>query len=223
MTQDEAFRRVWHSFRTYASVEDGRHDTGGWTSRDGVFAMAAIRVPAASLQPWLDHLREALAPFPFVRLHPDGFLHITIQELGFLCEHPSQSDEISRARLDEFVESAADPIESRAAFTIRLGGANAFQDAVFLDVHDGGALAPLQARLFDLAAIPRARTFAYLPHCTVAHFMADAPAKHLAQAIGRFRDRDFGSFRAAQVEILTLRLDEPYPPFETLAVLPFWD
>ncbi|MFM9108059.1 MAG: 2'-5' RNA ligase family protein [Chloroflexota bacterium] len=221
--QDEALRRVWQAFRTFGHVEDGRHDTGDWRSREGVFALAAIRVPAAALQPGLDELRAALAGFPFVRLHPDGFLHITLQELGFVVDRPARPDEISPTRLEEFIESAATVSAARGPVDLALVGANSFQDAVFLDVHDRDALAALQARLFDLAAIPRARTFAYLPHCTIAHYTAEAPSTHLAATIGRFRDRPFGAFTASRIEVLTLRLDEPYPPFETVAVLPFRD
>ncbi|MGI9252258.1 MAG: 2'-5' RNA ligase family protein, partial [Thermomicrobiales bacterium] len=184
---------------------------------------AAIRVPAAALQPELDRLRAALTPFPFIRLHPDGFLHITIQELGFLCEHPGRPDEISQTRLDEFVDAAAAVITERRPVEITLGGSNSFQDAVFLDVHDGNTLAPLQERLFDLAAIPRGQRYAYLPHCTVAHYTSNAPTTHLAATIGRWRETAFGRFTASQVDILTLRNDEPYPPLETWAVLPFKD
>jgi 2'-5' RNA ligase len=223
MDQDEALRRVWHSFRTFGHVEDGRHDTENWRSREGVFVLAAIRVPAEVLQPNLDALRAALGHFPFVRLHPDGFLHITLQELGFLVERPSSADEISATRLEEFIESAATVTSARKPIDLTLGGANSFQDAIFLEVRDGGALAPLQSRLFDLAAIPRARKYGYLPHCTVAHYTTQAPSTHLASAIGRFHETAFGRFTATSIEILSLRVGEPYPPLESYAILPFKD
>ncbi len=221
MDQDEALRRIWQSFRTFGHVEDGRHDTDDWRSREGVFVLAAIRVPAPALQPALDELRASLRHFPFVRLHPDSFLHITLQELGFLVDRPSRPDEITEIRLEEFIESAATVIHGRRPLEINLGGANSFQDAVFLDVHDDGALAPLQSRLFDLAAIPRARKYAYLPHCTVAHYITQAPSTHLATAIGKYRGTRFGSFTPQQVEVLTLDPGEAYPPFQTIAMLPF--
>ena len=53
--------------------------------------------------------------------------------------------------------------------------------------------------------MPRASRFAYLPHATIADYTAAAP---------------FGRFRVAEVEIVTLRLDKPYPPLESYAVIP---
>jgi 2'-5' RNA ligase len=223
MDQGDALRRIWQAYRSAGNVEDGRHDTEDWRGRAGAFALAAIRVPAAELQPELDRVRHALQPFPFIRLHPDEFLHITIQELGFVCDRPSKPDEISHNRLEEFIDAAASVTSTRPSIEIGLGGINSFQDAIFLEVSDGGALSPLQSRLFDLAAIPRAARFAYLPHCTIAHYTAQAPSTHLVTTLGRWRTEEFGRFTATQMEVLTLRVDEPYPPLETAAILPFRD
>ena len=66
--------------------------------------------------------------------------------------------------------------------------------------------------------MPRASRFAYLPHATIAHYTA-APAAGLAHGCP-WRDAPFGRFRATEVEIVTLRLDEPYPPLESYAVIP---
>lgn len=218
--QDAAYRRIWQTFRTLRQVADGRHDTADWRSRGGVYAVCLIRVPAEALQPELDRCRAALAAFPFVRIHPDGFLHISLQELGFVCDRPSRPDEISPHRLDEFAIAAAAAVGERPSFEVVLGGANSFEDAVFLEVHDGGLCAPLHARLFELAAIPRAPQFAYLPHSTIAHYCAEAPSAHLVAALMPWRTVAFGRFTVDRVEIATLRLDEPYPPFDPFAIIP---
>ena len=218
--QENAFRRVWQAFRTFHQVADGRHDTADWRAHDGVYALCLVRVPAAVLQPALDRLRAELRPYPFVRLHPDGFLHVSLQELGFVCARPGRDDEITPTRLDEFVSSAAGPIGEHPAFEMALGGANSFQDAAFLDVHDDGNLAPLHARLFELAAIARAPEYAYLPHATVAHYTQEAPSFHLAGTLAPWRTTRFGSFLVDRIEVVTIRLDEAYPPLETYATLP---
>jgi len=220
MDQDEAFRRVWQAFRTSDHVEDGRQDTEAWGSHAGPFCMVTVRVPAALLSPELAKVREAMAQFPFIRVHPDGFLHITIQELGFLTDTPSAADEVSPVRLEEFAHAASHATAERSPFTVSLGGVNSFQDAVFLEVHDGGALQRLHARLFELAAIPRAPRYAYLPHSTIGHYTADAPSAHLAATLSPWRLTVFGQFPVDQVEIVTLRTDEPSPPLETYAILP---
>ncbi|MFL5760348.1 MAG: 2'-5' RNA ligase family protein [Thermomicrobiales bacterium] len=218
--QEAAYRQIWQSFRAFKTVEDGRHDTAEWREHNGVFAVCAIRVPAPALQPSLDELRDALASYPFTRIHPDGFLHVMLQELGFVCDKPERRDEMSPARLEEFVISATPALVDATAFEIRAGGANAFQDAVFLDINDRGHCARLHARLREIAAVPSIPRFAFLPHTTVAHFTQQAPINNLPATIARWRDREFGSFTVEQIEVVALRLDEPYPPLETYAVLP---
>ncbi len=220
MDQDEAYRRVWQTFRTFDRLADGRHDTIDWRSHEGCYAVCVIRVPTPLLQPSLDGCRAALAAYPWVRLHPDHFLHVTLQELGFVCDNPERPDEITPARLDEFALAAAGPVGERDAFDLILGGVNSFQDAAFLDVDDGGHCARLHGRLFELAAIPRAPRFAYLPHATIAHYTRDAPVDNMAADLARWRDVPFGAFRVSQVEIVTLRLDQSYPPLEPYAIIP---
>ena len=218
--QENAFRRIWQTFRAVHMVTDGRHDTDDWRGHDGVYAICVARVPGTVLQPELGNLRTALAGYSFVRLHPDPFLHISLQELGFVCDRPSRQDEISPTRLDEFVSMAADAVADQAAFDVSLGGVNSFLDATFLDVHDGGRCAPIHSRLFELAAIPRAPDFPFIPHATVAHYTGEAPSLHLADSLGPWRNVAFGTFRVEHVEVVTMRLDEPYPPLEPYATLP---
>ena len=217
MDQEEVYRRVWQQFRTFDRLADGRHDTADWRSHEGTYAVCAVRVPVAAIRASVDALRGALAGYPFVRVHPDHFLHITLQELGFVCDEPSRPDEITPARLDEFVNAAAGPVAETRVFDLALGGANSFQDAAFLDVHDRGRC----ARLHDLAAIPRVPRYAYLPHTTVAHYTEDVPVGDLAATIARWRDERFGTIRVTEVEVVTLALDHPYPDLDPYAVIPF--
>lgn len=218
--QDASYRRIWQAFRQHSHVADGRHDTADWRARDGVFAGCAIRVPIGSLDPALDELRETLAAFHFVRLHPDHFLHVMLQEVGFVRAQPRRRDEWTSDRLEEYATAATAAVSEATPFDLRLGGANSFQDAVFLDVHDRGACARLHVKLHDLAAVPIVPRFAFLPHTTIAHYTEEAPIGNLPATIAPFRDRRFATFLVEQIEIVTLRLDEPYPELETYAVMP---
>src|SRR5262245_18035846 len=103
--QESAYRRIWQSFRTFKTIEDGRHDTSDWRGHDGMFAVVVIRVPADVLQPALSEIRTALDEYANVRVHPDPFLHVMLQELGFVCKKPTRRDELSPGRLEEFVAS----------------------------------------------------------------------------------------------------------------------
>ena len=215
------FQRVWEAFQRSESTLDGRHDTAHWRAQDGPYAACIVRVPAEALQPKLTGLRGTLGELGGVRLHPDHFLHIMLQELGFVAESPRQPDEISPARLEEFAQTVVEPISGTRAFSVTLGGANSFQDAVFLDVRGGGRLARLQERLFDLAALPTVPSYTYLPHCTIAHYDGSTPPDEAYSTLAPWRNEAFGEFAVTEAEIVTLDPWETYPELVTYAAIPF--
>ncbi|MFT4037583.1 MAG: 2'-5' RNA ligase family protein [Thermomicrobiales bacterium] len=214
------YRRVWEAFGRASSTADGRHDTPRWRGASGPYAICMIRVPAPALQPALDSVRGAIAGLPEVRLHPDHFLHITLQELGFVVEHPSRPDEISASRLEEFAQSAIEPVTNARPFEITLGPVNAFEDAIFLEVGGGSRVGKLHSRLFELAAIPQEPAFAFLPHCTLAHFTGAMSPTAAAAALQPFRSEPLGRIQVTEVEIVTMEASEAYPEMENFAVIP---
>jgi 2'-5' RNA ligase len=215
------FQRVWEAFQQSQSTLDGRHDTPHWRAHDGPYAACIIRVPAAVLQPSLAVLRGTLAELQGVRLHPDHFLHIMLQELGFVVEFPRQPDEISEARLEEFAQTIIEPISSTRAFSVALGGVNSFQDAAFLEVRYGAGLARLHERLFDLAALPSVPSYPYLPHCTIAHYDGSTPPGEAQSRLASWRNEVFGELAVTEAEIVTIDPHDPYPELVTYAAIPF--
>jgi 2'-5' RNA ligase len=215
------FQRVWEAFQRSESTLDGRHDTPHWRAHDAPYAACIIRVPAEALQPNLTSLRGTLNELGGVRLHPDQFLHIMLQELGFVVDTPRQPDEISAARLEEFAQTIVDPISSTRAFSVALGGANSFQDAVFLEVRGGSRLARLHERLFDLAAMPSVPSYSYLPHCTIAHYDGSTPCDAAQSVLAPWRNEVFGDFAITEAEIVTLDPHVAYPELVTYAAIPF--
>lgn len=211
---------IWQAFRSQPTVEDGRHDTPEWLARNGEFAFAMIRVPASSLQPRLNELREVLSRYPYIRLHPDHFLHITLQELGFVSDRPQTSTDITPVRLEEFAQTAAVVTADHRKFTIDFRGVNSFRDAAFIEVHDGGQCEPLHDRLFELAAIPKAPQFAFVPHATVGHYTEAADNHPLVRDLQRWREVSFGTLEVTEIEIVTMSSAEAYPVLKTYAVLP---
>jgi 2'-5' RNA ligase len=215
-----AYQRVWDEFRHNATTQDGRHDTPSWRAHSGPFAACVVRVPGDALQPNLDAFRRELAVLDCVRRHPDNFLHIMIQELGFVGQPPLRADEISADRLEEFAQSAVDPVSRMPSFRIGLGGANSFRDAVFLEVTAGEPLAHLHGRLFDLAAVTYQPEYPYLPHCTIGHYLGTAPVEEPFRAIAPWRTVLFGEITVTEVEIVSLASRSAYPELESYAVIP---
>ncbi len=215
------YERVWEAFQRSQSTADGRHDTPYWRAHSDPYAACVVRVPAEALQPSLTVLRRHLAGLPGIRLHPDHFLHIMLQELGFVVAFPRHPDEISETRLEEFAQSIVEPISSTRGWQVTLGGVNSFQDAIFLDVQGGAPLSRLHERLFDLAALPTVPSYSYLPHCTIAHYDGTTSLEDAVALLAPCRNELIGTFNFAEVEIVTLDPSEPYPDLTTYAVIPF--
>jgi 2'-5' RNA ligase len=144
-----------------------------------------------------------------------------LQELGFVVDEPRQRDELDQERLLELAEIAVGVGRDKKPFDMALGWTNAFQDAVYLELRKGGgSCTRLHQRLRESSGAVSAPRYSYLPHVTVAHFTADAPADGLVAALTPHREREFGRFTVRQIELVTLRVDEPYPPLETSLTIP---
>ena len=218
--EESGYRRLWQAFARYPTLADGRHDDETWRAHNGRFACCLIRVPVQHLQPELDRLRSVLNRPGEIRLHPDHFLHVMIQEIGFVCRNPTKPDEISIERFDELSIALSTALNDMDQFETSIASANSFEDAAFLEVHDGGGCEAIHRRLREVAAVPVIPRYAFLPHLTVAHYLGNFDAFPTVKALQAFRDVVFGTFRVTEVEIATMRVDIDYPPIFTTRTLP---
>ena len=216
----DPFDRVWDAFTNAGGTADGRHDSPYWRSHEGPYAACVVRVPADVLQPDLNALRVELERLDGVRLHPDHFLHITLQELGFVVDHPTRPDELTPARLEEFAQAAVGAVATIRPAAVTVGGVNSFEDATFLEVHPGTMLHTLHERLFDLAAVPYVPAYPYLPHCTVGHYDGSIPVAAALSVLAPWRKAVCGKFELTEIEIVTLDPSTAYPKLESYAVIP---
>jgi len=216
----EEYESVWERFVRERRLEFGGHMDPEW--QGGHMFSASLIVPgeASRFHERLEPLREALRPFPFVSLHPDHFMHITLVLLGFLVEAPQKESEISRERLREIEERARRAVFDFPAFTVRLANLNAFPGAAFIEAHDGGALDRLQDVLCTHCGLKKPQG---PPHLTLAYFQApdgtEAP-EELISTIARYRDWPIGEILVENVMMTLLHLSLDYPEPETLARIP---
>jgi 2'-5' RNA ligase len=214
------YAEVWERFVRERRLEYGGHTDPGWRKGHALSASFLIPVEAQLFRERLEPLRDALRPFPFVSLHPDYFMHITLLLLGFLVDEPEEGDEISRERSREIEENARRAMAGFPAFTVRLANLNAFPGAAFVEVHSGGALDRLRDVLCWSCGLEKPSG---PPHLTIAYFHAPdgTPAPEgLVSTIARYRDWTVGDLAVESVEmtVLDLRLDYPEP--DTLARIP---
>ncbi len=214
------YAEVWEWFVRERRLEFGGHMDPAWSEGHTLSASFMIPVPASRFRERLEPLREALRPFPFVSLHPDHFMHITLLLLGFLVEEPEEEGEVSRERLGEIEASASLVLSGFPAFSVGLANLNAFPGAAFVEVRDGGMLDRLRDALCASCGLQKPPG---PPHLTLAYFHAQdgAPApEELISAIARYRTWDVGELavESVQMTLLDLRLDYPEP--DTLAEIP---
>ena len=216
----EQYESVWERFVRGRRLEFGGHKDPAW--QDGHRFSASLIVPgeASRFHERLEPLREALRPFPFVSLHPDHFMHITLILLGFPVDEPEEENEISHERLREIEERARAALSDFPAFTVRLSNLNAFSGAAFIEAHDGGMFDELRATLSMGCGLKKP---AGLPHLTLAYFQApdgtEAP-QELISAIARYRDWPVGEITVDNVDMTLLDLGADYPEPKTLARIP---
>ena len=151
--QEQAYRRMWQDFVRYPTLADGRHDDENWRAHNGRFAACMVRVPASALEPNLQAFRDVLEPLASARLHPDHFLHIMIQEIGFVGRSPDKPDDLSLERFDELGVALSTSLADLDAFDIVVRAANSFEDAAFLEVHDGANCHLLHRKLREVSAV----------------------------------------------------------------------
>jgi RNA 2',3'-cyclic 3'-phosphodiesterase len=216
----EEYESVWERFLCERRLEFGGHKDPAWQAGHRFSASLIVPGEASRFHEWLEPLREALRPFPFVSLHPDHFMHITLVLLGFLVEAPQKESEISRERLREIEERARVALSGFPAFPVRLANLNAFPGAAFIEAHDGGMLDELRAALSVSCGLKKP---AGPPHLTLAYFQApdgtEAP-EGLISAIARYRNWPIGEITVDNVEMTLLDLRSDYPEPKTLARMP---
>ena len=214
------YGEVWERFVRERRLEFGGHTDPGWRDGHALSASLVIPVEASRLREGLEPLREVLRPFPFVSLHPDHFLHVTLLFLGFLVEEPRKGNEVSRGSLREIEGRARRVLAGFPAFTVRLANLNAFPAAAFVEVHEGEMLDGLRAALCDGCGLKKPSG---PPHLTLAYFHAPdgAPApEELVSAVARYRDWSVGELEVERVELTTLDLRLEYPAPEVMAEIP---
>jgi 2'-5' RNA ligase len=211
------YAEVWERFVRERRLEFGGHMDPTWREGHALSASFMIPVEASRFRERLEPLRDALRPFPFVSLHPDHFMHITLLLLGFLVDEPEEEDELSHQRIREIEEGARRAMSGFPIFTVRLANLNAFPGAAFVEVHDDGMLNRLRDALCWSCGLEKPSG---PPHLTLAYFHAPdgTPApEELVKAIAHYRDWEVGELAVESVEITVLDLRLDYPEPETLA------
>lgn len=191
-----------------------------WQDGHTLSASLIVPVDVTSFRPRLEPLRETLRHMPFVSLHPDHFMHITLLLLGFLVPEPEKENEISPERLSAVEAESKKVLANFPAFPVQLANLNAFPGAAFLEARDRGKFDELRNILCERCGLE----IAYgLPHLTLAYFHAPEGTPvpgELISGLAGFREWPVGELLVEHVDLTLLDLNSEYPEPERLARMP---
>lgn len=216
----DRYEQAWRHFTSEKSLEFGGHMDPDWQDGHTLSASLILPVDIEPLRERIEPLRETLRDMPFVSVHPDHFMHITLLPLGFLVPDPEKENEISPERLSEVETRSRKILADFPAFDVELANLNAFPGAAFVEVHDSGELDELREALCTGCEL---ETDYGLPHLTLAYFHAPngAPAPgELVSALAGFRNWPVGEVPVEHVDLTLLDLNSKYPEPERLARMP---
>ncbi|MDP9237886.1 MAG: 2'-5' RNA ligase family protein [Chloroflexota bacterium] len=134
--------------------------------------------------------QDQIADFDGVELMPLDLLHISIRGAGFQVIARTRPDDVLREEVPVIAARAGKIISNTPPIEIMAGPVNVFPDAVILEVHDGGALGELRAKL-DVLEREDALGYEateYLPHITIATFRDASPAAVLRARLPLLRE-----------------------------------
>lgn len=216
----DVYAEVWERFRDERRLEFGGHMDPTWQDGHTLSASLVLPVDVSPFRERLAPLRKVLDAWPFVSLHPDHFMHVTVLMLGFVVPEPERDKEISPERLADIEVETRRVLSEFPAFDVELKNLNAFPGAAFVEVHDGGRIEALRDTLCGACGFERPSG---PPHLTLAYFQAPdgTPAPEgLVSAVGRYREWPVAKIFVDRVNLSLLDLRTGYPVPEVLARMP---
>lgn len=210
------YEKVWERFESERRLEFGGHRDPEWQGGGALSASLMVPVETSRFRKRLEPIRNDLRTLPYVSLHPEHFMHITLLLLGFLVPEPESENEVSSERLREISDRARKALEDFPRFSVEFANLNAFPGAAFVEAHDNGNLERIRELLCDRCGLERPPGPS---HLTLAYFQAPdgttAPEK-LVSAIERYREWPVGDLEVDRVELTLLDVRSEFPRPETL-------
>ncbi len=138
-------------------------------------------------------ITDALADVEGLQPFPDDLLHVSLLGVGFQVIEKRRPDDVLRHEAAAIAEKAAPVFQRTPPIDAHFGPINVFPDALILEVHDGGALRELRARIAAVVGLSGAFGFDethYLPHVTIATFTdARTAGDELCRRLAGLRER----------------------------------
>ena len=208
-----SFEDAWRRFQEATTVQVGLAVEAERQGR-ALFLAFMVRVLDHQAQREIASLVEVLRDIPCLDLYPQDCWHITVKMVGFQVVKRTRPDEVLPEEVGPMLCDGERALAGQEPFPVGIGPVNAFNDAVFLEVHDGGRLKALHQQLLDtLALCPRFPHDgdSYLPHLTLARYASQEGLGELKERLAALRTERLGTLPVQRVELVKAWLGGEYP------------
>lgn len=185
-----SFADAWRWFSDGGELEPLAERRERFTAGRAQFLSFEVAVSETTIGDAAVALQDELADIDALDLVPRELLHISVRGVGFQVIARARRDDVLREEVPAIASRAAAIISRHAPTAMSAGPINVFPDAVILEVHEGGGLGELRARL---SADEREDAFGhaaeqYLPHVTIAAFRDTSAARALRERLPALRE-----------------------------------
>ena len=213
-----SFEDAWRRFQEATTVHVGLGIEDESQGR-ALFLAFVVRVVDREVRAAIASFVEELRDVPCLDLYPGDFWHTTVKMVGFQVVKRTRPDEVLPEEVGPMLHASERALAGQEPFQAEIGPVNAFSDAVFLEVHDGGRLKALHQRLID--ALTRCPRFlhdgnGYLPHLTLARYASQEGLGELKKRLAALRSQRLGTLPVQRVELLRVWLGSAYPELDVV-------
>jgi 2'-5' RNA ligase len=191
-----------------------------WAGGRAQYLTLLVRIEDPVAHEYIDTTIERIADIPGVEPFPDWYWHITVKGAGFQVIKRSMENDILREDVPRIAGKARALLTKHAAFDVRLGPINAFNEGPIVEVHDGGHITALNHELLE--SMPELERGAFdgatfLPHITLARFTSNDALTPLKERLASMRDEHGPSMQVRRIEFVKAWLSEDILEFDTIA------
>jgi 2'-5' RNA ligase len=178
--QATEYAAAWAAFGRLQRAAPHRLDWARWSAGHTVHRLFAVLLEEPAAQAAVARVQRALVGMHDLELHPAHFLHVSLQSLGF------------DRQLEIDLAAVAAALAEQPAFDLDIGAPNAFDSAVFLEVHSHGRLLALRTAVRRVGGPALARLDPFpglLFHLTLGYFGERMDTAELRTRLRPLRDR----------------------------------
>ncbi len=200
------YQQIW---RDFCALEQTGSIFGGYrSSAPGPVPSynLSIRMADDAIAARVQPLQDALRGLANVESHPVGRLHVTVMNVGSGAGLESENT-INEADLPALIERCRAVFATTQPFTLDLRNVNGFPAVLFIEAHDGGAIADLRSQLSNAIPGLAADLLAFVPHMSIAAFAAPTQVAPIVERVRRFRAYPVGSLHVAHIELTSVPID----------------